>query len=83
MICINMPLGAQIGSYEFDYSVKRAVKAEMLVFEVRVFPDEFYNRFFENAIKSHDPDMKKTELKEAFRNTSRSSYLLFKKEIPL
>lgn len=71
------------GSYEFDYSVKRTVKAERLVFEVRVFPDEFYNRFFENAIKSHDPAMKKTELNEAFRNTSGSSYLLFKKEIPL
>jgi len=70
-------------SYEFDYVVRRAAKAERLVFEVRVFPDEFYNRFFENAIKSHDPAMKKTELKEAFRNTSRSSYLLFKKEIPL
>lgn len=70
-------------SYEFDYVVRRAPKAERLVFEVRVFPDEFYNRFFESAIKSHDPAMKKTELKEAFRSTSGSSYLLFKKEIPL
>ena len=55
----------------------------MLVFEVRVFPDDFYNRFFESAVKSHDLAMKKVELKEALRNTSASSYLLFKKEIPI
>ena len=70
-------------SFEFNYAVKRAVKAERLVFEVRVFPDEFYNRFFESAVKGRDPSMKRAELKEALRNTSGSSYLLFKKEIPL
>ncbi|MBI5588674.1 MAG: hypothetical protein HY889_09970 [Deltaproteobacteria bacterium] len=70
-------------SYEFNYAIKRAVKAERLVFEVRVFPDEFYNRFFENAVKRRDPSMKKAELKEALKNTAGSSYLLLKKEIPL
>ena len=70
-------------SYEFDYAVKSTLKAEMLVFEVRVFPDEFYSRFFESIIKGHDPAMKKAELKEAFRNTSGSGYLLFKKEISI
>lgn len=69
--------------YEFDYAVKAAVKGETLVFEVWVFPDEFYNRFFESAVKDDDPSMKKTELKEAFKITSGSSYLLFKEEIPL
>jgi mono/diheme cytochrome c family protein len=70
-------------SYEFDYSVRRTVTAEKLVFEVSIFPDEFYNRFFESAIKSHDPAMKRAELKEALRNTSGSGYLLFKKEFPI
>lgn len=71
------------GSYEFDYVVKRAVKGRRLVFEVMVFPDEFYNRFFERALKSNDPSMKKAELKEAFMKTSGSGYLLFRREIPL
>jgi len=70
-------------SYEFNYGIKRLVKAERIVFEVRVFPDEFYNRFFESAVKRRDPAMKKKELIEALKNTSGSSYLLFKKVIPL
>jgi len=70
-------------SYEFNYAIKRAVKAERLVFEVRVFPDEFYNRFFKSAVKRRDPAMKKKELDEALKNTSGSSYLLFKRVIPL
>ncbi|MBI5344815.1 MAG: hypothetical protein HZB83_05690 [Deltaproteobacteria bacterium] len=71
------------GSYEFDYVVKHPVKAGRLVFEVRVFPDEFYNRFFESAVKRQDPSMKRKELKEALKNTAGSSYLLFKREVPL
>ncbi|MBI5236682.1 MAG: hypothetical protein HY886_10610 [Deltaproteobacteria bacterium] len=74
---------APFKSFEFDYTVKRAPKARRLVFEVWVFPDEFYNRFFENALKDNDPTMKKQKLKEAFKNTSGSGYLLFKREIPL
>ncbi|MBI5826781.1 MAG: hypothetical protein HZB22_03510 [Deltaproteobacteria bacterium] len=72
-------------SHEFDYGVKRSVKAERLVFEVWVFPDEFYNRFFESAVKRRDPsmNMKRKELKEALKNTSGSSYLLFRREFPL
>ncbi|MBI5902203.1 MAG: hypothetical protein HZB84_01805 [Deltaproteobacteria bacterium] len=70
-------------SHEFDYGVKRPVKAERLVFEVWVFPDEFYNRFFESAVKRRDPSMKRKELKEALKNTSGSSYLLFRREVPV
>jgi len=70
-------------SHEFDYDIKHSVKAERLVFEVWVFPDEFYNRFFESAVKRRDPSMKRKELKEALKNTSGSSYLLFKREVTL
>lgn len=70
-------------SYEFDYDIKRPIKAEQLVFEVWVFPDEFYYRFFENAFKRRDPAMKMEELKDALKTTSGSGYLLFKKEIAL
>lgn len=70
-------------SREFDYGVKRSVKAERLVFEVWVFPDEFYGRFFESAVNRRDPYMSRKELKEALKNASGSSYLLFKREVPL
>jgi hypothetical protein len=70
-------------SHELGYAIKRGVKAERLVFEVWVFPDEFYNRFFENAVNRRDPSMKKKELNEALKNTAGSSYLLFKREIQL
>ncbi len=69
--------------YEFDYPVRWPVKGGRLIFEVTVYPDEFYNRFFESAVKGNDPSMKKAELEKALKNTSGSSYLLFKEEIPL
>ncbi|HBG45697.1 MAG TPA: hypothetical protein DDW94_01755 [Deltaproteobacteria bacterium] len=69
------------GSFEFDYDVRRPAKADRIVFEVWVFPDEFYNRFFENSLKMRDPAMKMEELKEALKTTSGSGYILFKREI--
>jgi len=70
-------------SFVFEYKSKRPIKAERLVFEVRVYPDEFYNRFFESAVKRRDPSMKMNELMDALKTTSESSYLLFKKEVLL
>ena len=70
-----------LGNFDFAYEMNRPMKAERLVFEVRVFPDEFYNRFFENALKRRDPSMKMRELKEALRSTSGSGYILFKRDI--
>ena len=70
-------------NFEFNYEMKRVKKAGRLVLEVRVFPDEFYGRFFESALKKQDHDMKHKELREAIRNASESSYLLFKKVIEL
>ncbi|MCC6502640.1 MAG: hypothetical protein IT362_05855 [Deltaproteobacteria bacterium] len=70
-------------SFEFNYEMKRVEKAGQLVLEVRVYPDEFYQRFFESALKKQDPDMKHKELREALRTTSESSYLLFRKVVEL
>jgi len=74
---------APFKSFGFDYEVGDKVKGARLVFEVRVLPDEFYHRFFDSAAKSRNPSMKKHELEVALRNTAGSSYLLFKREIPL
>ena len=71
------------GSSEFYYALRRPVKADRLIFEVWVFPDEFYDRFFENASKRRDPAMKIEELEEALKITSGSGYLLFKRELSL
>lgn len=70
-------------SFVFDYKSKRLKKAERFVFEVSVYPDEFYNRFFESAVKRRDSSMKMEELKEALKTTSGSGYILFRKEIAL
>ncbi|MBI2411711.1 MAG: hypothetical protein HYV24_00670 [Deltaproteobacteria bacterium] len=70
-------------SFEFAYGLRRPAKADRLIFEVWVFPDEFYDRFFENALKRRDPAMKMEELEEALKTTSGSGYLLFKREVSL
>ena len=70
-------------SFEFNYEMKRVEKAGQLVVEVRVYPDEFYQRFFESALKKQPPDMKHKELREALRATSESSYVLFRKVVEL
>ncbi|MEK6791139.1 MAG: multiheme c-type cytochrome [Deltaproteobacteria bacterium] len=72
-----------MGSYEFDYRIKRPVKARELVIEVHVLPDEFYNGFFASALRTLGSTMSTLKLKEAYKNTSDSGYLLFREEIPL
>lgn len=69
--------------FVFDYSVKRPAEAERIVFEVRVVPDEFYNRFFKDAVMRKDAGMKGHELKQALKDTSGSDFLIFRKELPL
>lgn len=72
-----------LGSFEFNYETGRDAKASTLVFEVQVYPDEFYNRFFENALENRHPGMNQDELMEALKNTRESNYTLFRESIPL
>jgi hypothetical protein len=58
--------------------------AEKLVLEIWVYPDEFYNIFFSNALKgAYGPSMNNEEIKRALKATELSRYLLIKKELNL
>ncbi len=78
-------------SFEFDYNplnppllrgtYNKVQAKNRLIFEVWVYPDKFYNEFFENMLKGDNIGIKNNELKDAWKNSSESSYLLWKKEI--
>ena len=80
-------------SFEFDYNPPsssfrkggqgRFSNGDKLVFEVLVYPDKFYNDFFSNMLKEDNIGIEKKELEQAWKNSSESSYLLWKKEITL
>ncbi len=72
-------------SYVLEYDTgERDVKgAKVLVFEVTVRPDEFYDRMFKRAILHGKSGYIEAELKEAEKRTERSSYVLFREETEL
>ncbi|MBI5749881.1 MAG: hypothetical protein HZA00_12230 [Nitrospinae bacterium] len=59
------------------------LSGDKLVFEVWVYSDKFYNEFFSNMLKGDNIGIKRKEIEQARKNSSESSYLLWKKEIKL
>lgn len=49
-----------------------------LVFEVRVYPDEFYNRFYKGLLNNKDGSFNRKEIEKALKITEKSNYILFK-----
>ncbi len=72
-----------LGSFEFVYEAVDKSGAARVIFEVWVYPDEFYNRFFKAALRGEDGSMDRVLLKKAEEATASSGYLLFKKEVGL
>jgi hypothetical protein len=70
------------GTFSFDYESVDLPGARTLVFEVRVFPDEFYNRFFSSLLEGGAHPDKEAVLKEALKGTE-TGYLLYRKEFGL
>lgn len=72
-------------SFEFDYEVNRMSYGEAkashytLVFEVLVYPDEFYSRFFKSMLTREGVGK---DIKKAVSTTEESRYRLFRKEVP-
>lgn len=62
-------------SFEFDYSMP--VKDGKVVFEVWIYPDEFYNRLYKAMLRKNN----NRELKKALKTTEESGYLLFRTEL--
>jgi hypothetical protein len=67
-------------SFEFFYGEGDAKGARNMVFEVTVYPDEFYARAFKAALKKNPES---ALLKEAARRATESKYLLYREVIKL
>lgn len=70
------------GTFSFDYETRVLPGARALVFEIRVFPDEFYNRFFSSLLEGGGRPDRQAGIEEALRNTE-TDYLLYRKEFGL
>ena len=65
-------------SFEFDYSARGGYSDSKIAFEVWVYPDEFYNRFYRDLLKDKDGGFDGKEIEKALKITERSGYILFK-----
>ncbi|HBO84876.1 MAG TPA: hypothetical protein DD641_07885 [Deltaproteobacteria bacterium] len=67
--------------FEFDYLIDKSYNNAKIVFEVWVYPDEFYNRFFENLFNDISADINREEIAKALKITKTSGYVLFKEAL--
>lgn len=67
------------GRFEFTYEVNQVYNKYKLVFEVWVYPDEFYNRFYKEVLDNPGVSITKEEIEKAFLMTEGSGYLLYRK----
>ncbi|MBI3752605.1 MAG: hypothetical protein HY266_00980 [Deltaproteobacteria bacterium] len=65
-------------SFEFDYSARGDSSDRKIAFEVWVYPDEFYNRFYKAAVNNADMDFNGEEIEKAIKITDASPYRLFR-----
>ena len=65
-------------SFEFDFTVSKSYNSGKLVFEVWVYPDEFYNRFYRDLLKGKNGGFDGKEIEKAFKITEKSGYRLFR-----
>ncbi|MBI5892081.1 MAG: hypothetical protein HZB79_00195 [Deltaproteobacteria bacterium] len=66
-------------TFEFDYAIDKSYNKNRVVFEVWVYPDEFYNRFYKEILNNMSSGIKKDKIKKALKITEKSHYLLYKK----
>lgn len=70
-------------THSFNYRIDLTEKTNgplRAIIKIHVYPDNFYNRFFKEALKTGSYTSK-TLIKEALATTQRSSYLLFEETI--
>lgn len=66
-------------SFEFDYDAKGNYSDSKIAFEVWIYPDEFYNKFYKAISKNADTDINREEIAKAVKITDISPYRLFRK----
>ncbi len=74
---------APLKSFELTYGLPVNSRARSIVFEVRVYPDEFYARFYKRALEKHRAREGRREIASALDAAGGSGYLLFRKEMGL
>jgi len=74
---------APLDFFSLDLPLKKNIGARKAVFEATVYPDEFYNRFYEYYLTQGSSGKKKRQLEAAHKRSSNSAYKLFRKELPL
>jgi hypothetical protein len=73
----------QTYTFTYDSEGTDISKAKLLVFEITVRPDEFYDRMFKRAIEHGGSGFEPGYLKEAEERTNSSHYLLFKETLDI
>ena len=68
-------------AFKYDRPLKSGSRA--IVLEVVVYPDEFYERFYENALRLDDMKERDSEIREALAVVKSSSYHLFRRKFLL
>jgi len=71
------------GAFAFDYTSGKSYDMGKLVFEVWVYPDEFYNRFYTAMLSDDSGVGRRKEIGDALKMTEESKYQLYRKELTL
>jgi hypothetical protein len=71
------------GFFKMEYEERIPEDAKNLRFEIVVYPDEFYTRFYRNILGYPSVDKGRSLIEKALQNSLESSYILFEKDIPI
>ncbi len=70
-------------SFTFRYNRPVGGKGWRLKVQVTVYPDHFYERFFESVLQSNTFPGGRDLLQEALEQTRQSTFSIFSREIPI
>lgn len=65
-------------SFTFEYKPEYNCESAECVIEIVVYPDRFYNKFFASMLKAEDEGKKRELIMQAFKETEKSSYILWR-----
>jgi len=71
---------APLKHFDFQYVPPPIKEAEKIAFEIYVYPDEFYKRFFSSLLASGNYAGEREDIVRALEGTKESSYLLYRVE---
>jgi len=66
-----------------NYQQKVISNNMQLHVEITVYPDHFYTRFYESALRYGSTDGENKHIKQALKDSQNSSFILYEKDIPL